>query len=468
MIFRYWGAKMQEIWNSELKKFFYWLVVELAVLTVRERLKQIPDGTAERIKAKTRIDPVIVKVIERRDEAIHHDLNAFIEVMRLLIMMEPGEFEKLIAIEDDEKFNDAVDQALKGVTADPDAGFFHDGMTSYDTEEPAMTLLLQDSCVQINNELYKLFTALMDRAKKHKGQLIVGRTHGQHAQPITFGIKCLNWFDMVRRARVHFDFLLEEASVMKLSGAVGVFGTLGPKVEEGVARELKLRAVIATQIVAIDRRARIISELGIIAGVIEKIADDLWIMHQTEVGEIIEPFKKRQKGSAAMPHKKNPILIENVRGCAALIRGYVVAEQSLIKTAHERDISHSAPERMIIVDAFGMLDHQIRRMTRIINEMTVFPEQMLLNLEMTNGTIASQRLEMLLKKKGMVAEVAYRTVQQACFAVRDRSIHLKQVILENQETQRLLEGDPEFKACFDWQTWVENEDFIYERAGVVT
>ena len=471
MIDRYWGKKMRELWSSELRKFFYWRIVEIAVLRVRESFDQIPSGTVDRIEKKTRIDAGIVAMIERRDEAIHHDLNAFIEVMRLQILLEPDEFERIAVIkhdnDGDEEFNDAMDEALKGVVANPDAGYFHDAMTSYDTEEPAMTLLLRDSCAQIFEELNRLIDVTTERAKMHKGLLMVGRTHGQHAQPITFGIKCVNWLDMLVRAKANLERLMDEALVMKLSGAVGVFGTLGPEIEEAVGDVLKLRPVVATQILPIDRRARIISELGITSGIIEKIAFDLWLMHQTEVGEVIEPFKPRQKGSSAMPHKKNPVLIENTMGCAAIIRGYVSAEQELIKTAHERDIAHSAPERLILVDAFGMMDHQIRRMTKIISKMTIIPERMAANLEMTKGTIASQRLEMLLKQKGMTAEVAYRTVQDACFAVRDTGEHLKVVILENQEAAPLLEHDPEFEACFDWVTWVENEDDIYQRAGVV-
>ena len=463
MIRRYWKEKMREIWDGDRAKFNYWLTVELVVLAVREDLDQIPKGTAARVKEATWMSDQVATAIERRDKKIHHDLNAFLGIMRLQIILGKREFLEVISIEDDEKFNDAVSEALKGTAAHPDAEFFHDGMTSYDTEEPAMSLLLRDSATIIKADLAALIAVLEERARQHRGQLMVGRTHGQHAQPITFGVKILNWLEPVRRAMTAFATAAKEAEVMKLSGAVGMYGTLGPEVEERVGQMLDLRPVIATQIISLDRRARLASELTLISDVLEKIAGDLWHMSQTEVGEIREPFGKDQMGSSAMPHKKNPINLENIMGCAMAMRGYVHAMHETVSTIHERDIRHSSTERLAMVDAFGVVDHQLQRLTGIIRGMTVFPERMLQNLEMTHGIIASQKVEMLFKKLGLPAEVAYREVQAACGHAVDENRHLKNVLLGDLDLHDLLVGCEEFYDCFNWRKWVEEEDYIYRQ-----
>lgn len=469
MINRYWGAKMKELWGTSRMKFAYWLRVEIAVLYAREDCGQIPRGAGHAIRSATWIDDEVVRAIERRDREIGHDLNAFVEIMRLQILADKTEFLRIIFLGSDEEFNNEVSRALEGVANNPNAGYFHDGMTSYDTEEPAMTLLIQDSCDQIQSELAELLVVLSQKARQYKGVVMIGRTHGQHAQPITFGIKIVNWYSSLLRAANMFADAKDNARVMKLSGAVGVFGTLGPKVEEFAADGLRLKPVLATQIVLLDYRARIINELAIISSLIEKIANDLWEMCQTEIGEVREPFSKRQKGSSAMPHKKNPINLEQIRGLAGLVRGYAHTMMELICTSQERDISHSAQERMLVPDAFGIVDHQIRKLTAIIRDMEVFPERMKSNIELSYGTFASQKVEMFLKQLGVPAEIAYRKVQKACnlAVVEKRSLY--DVLLSGEDLHPFLslaEVQNELQGFFDPQSWVKEEGFIYAREKI--
>ena len=469
MIRRYWGEKMRELWETSERKFGNWLKVELATLAAREELGQIPKGTTEEISKRTWMDADVMRAIERRDKAINHDLNAFVEIMRLQIILPREEFEGLYKLVDDGLFNRAVTEGLATQGSSPYAGYFHDGMTSYDTEEPAMALLLRDSGEIIEQELRNLQNALVERAIQHRGVLMIGRTHGQHAQPITFGVKLLGYLDLIQRAHTAFGTALEQVRVMKLSGAVGVYGTLGPKVEALVGQELDLEPVIANQILPLDRRARLVIELALIASCVGKIADDLWHMCQTEVGEIREPFSKSQKASSAMPHKKNPITLEQIKGLSRVVRNCAVPMMENIATSHERDIAHSSVERIEVPDAFGFLDHILRGLTRIIKGMSVFPKRMAKNLDATQGTIASQRIEMWLKHNGMPAEAAYRAVQRLCYLAVEDDRHLKFVLADDSETSPYVAKDANgLTACFDWRTWVTEEDYIYKRAKVST
>lgn len=473
MIERYWTKRMREIWQGDVRKFEYWLKVEIAVLEAREELGQIPYGTAKRVKERTWVDDNVAWAIEEREKTTRHDLNAFVDIMRLQILMGKNTLESTLInyVPEIFDFNLEVTKGLASLGDNPDTHYFHDGMTSYDTEEPAMSLLIRDSAGVIVDDMGKLLTALESRALKHKGQLMIGRTHGQHAQPITFGIKCLNWRDQVLRAEKRLLEAVSSAMVMKLSGAVGVYGTLGPDIEKLVGKKLALSPVIATQILALDYRAAIVNEVALAAAIVEKIASDLWLMSQTEIGEIREPFGKLQKGSSAMPHKKNPITLEKIKGCAALVRGYAHSLLEQVATAHERDISHSSVERMALADAFGIFDHMLTELTRIVNGMEVFPDRMLQNLNLTRGAIASQKIEMVLKKYGMPAEEAYRIVQEVCSELQKGEYDLFTLLYQRTVMWKWgpvappLTMNDELHAALDWKTWVQHEDFLYKRAG---
>lgn len=465
MISRYWTERMQSLWDTSERKFYYWLKVDQTVLVAREALKQIPEGTAQAVIDRTWMDAEVMCAIERRDRKIKHDLNAFVEIIRLQLTRPRADFESLIGISNDEEFNGSVAGALKIESSL--ASFFHDGETSYDTQEPAIPLLLLASCEIIEQDLLRLQHFLTERAIAHRGQLMMGRTHGQHAQPITFGIKCLNWTDQVNRALKAFMGLYEEIRVMKLSGAVGVYGTLGPDVEHRVGELLNLTPVVATQIVSLDRKARLVNELAVIASIVDKIAFDLWLLSQTEISEIREPFDKDAKGSSAMPHKKNPVALENIRGLSRVVRASAGVLLENVATANERDISHSSAERIALVDAFGTLDYILVRLAGVIEKMDVFPQRMRENIGLSYGTFASQQVEMWLKSHGMSAETAYRTVQRLCSQAMETQTQLSELLHMDAETSVLANAQrKEMIACFDWNAWVTHEDFIYNRAGL--
>ncbi|TAK05638.1 adenylosuccinate lyase [Patescibacteria group bacterium] len=478
MIPRY-ETEVQELWEN-VSKFGAWRDTEIAVLQAREEFDEIPAETTDYVRRRTWIDPVVVGVMERRDEWIRHDLNAFIEVMRLQI---GGRFEVALAacneiaarLTGEGAAPKAIEKAwnvefkaqLDQVTC-REAGLFHDGMTSYDTQEPAKGLLLRRTADIIDAALAALALALWKQASAHRGTLMVGRTHVQHAQPITFGVKCLWYLDMILRARTRFAASRLEAEVMKLAGAVGLFTTLKPRIEKRVGEILGLPPVIATQIVPLDRLAQFVNTCAEIAAVIEKIAGDLHDLTRTEIAEVCEPFAPDQKGSSAMPHKRNAIGLENIRGLCREIRAQATPTMENVDTRHERDICHSSVERMALPDAFGLLVYVLRRFAGIVDGLEVFPQRMAANLEMTRGAIASQRVEMFLKERGMPAEEAYRTVQEATKKMAGINASLPEMLLQmgvphirNAETKKF---HPDFESCFVWRDWVqEGEDAIYEQ-----
>ncbi|MEO6399846.1 MAG: adenylosuccinate lyase [Patescibacteria group bacterium] len=463
MIDRYFGERMKALFGTNRKKFERWRDTEIAVLAARVVLEQINPTDLPDTIARTWVDDLVTRAIERRDALINHDLNAFLDIMRLELILSTPECERIFRIEDDEAFNQAVTEGLAQQAESRLAGVFHNGMTSYDTEEPAMSLLLLDACEIILQGLAGLSASLLTRANQHRSHLMMGRTHGQHAQPITFGIKLLGYHDMVWRSCLAFQSARDGLRVMKLSGAVGTYGTLTPELETEVGKQLELTPVIATQIISLDRRARVVNELALIACVLEKIARDLWHLSTTEVGEVREPFGKKQKGSSAMPHKKNPITLEKVFGLASHVRGNAAAIMENVATSHERDISHSSVERLALVDAFVTVDHMLACLRRIVMNMDVFPERMLENIGLSYGTLASQRVEMLLKKNGMPAEAAYRVVQRDSFAAVSSRTPLFTVLLDDVEARPFLPNEEDLKACFDLSFWVNHSEFIFER-----
>lgn len=480
MIPRY-KTEVQELWEN-VSKFGAWRDTEIAVLQAREEFGEIPAGTTDYVRQRTWIDSVIVGVMERRDEWIRHDLNAFIEVMRLQIgdrftitlgacneiaarLTGEGAEPKVIEKAWNTEFKAQLDQ----VTC-REAGLFHDGMTSYDTQEPAKGLLLRRTADLIDAALVAFALTLWKQAKTYRGTLMVGRTHIQHAQPITFGVKCLWYLDMILRARTRFAASRLEVEVMKMSGAVGLYTTLKSRIEKRVGEILGLPPVIATQIVPLDRLAQFVNTCAEIAAVIEKIAGDLHDQTRTEIAEVCEPFSEDQKGSSAMPHKRNAIGLENIRGLCREIRAQATPTMENVDTRHERDICHSSVERMALPDAFGLLVYVLRRFTGIINGLEVFPQRMAANLEMTHGAIASQRVEMYLKDQGDPAELAYRIVQQATKQMAGLGLSLQEMLarmgvnfIRDAHTQEFYPG---FLACFAWRDWVqEGENSIYEDFG---
>jgi adenylosuccinate lyase len=458
---------MSEIWSDE-NKFRKWLAVELAVLKIREQRGELPAGTAEGIRSVVFMNAKSTYMILDRDKEINHDLNAFVEVVRYhLIMDATGALYK-----EDPKTLTIEAVLAKGHPEKWDH-HFHEGMTSYDTEEPAMALLFREADAVLARVFDRVDAALCELAKKHRGTLMIGRTHGQFAQPVTFGKRCLDWLGPFRVAREAFELTAAGASTMKLSGAVGMYGTLGPEIEAEVGVELELEvAEVATQIVPLGLKARHLSSLSLIACEIEKIAHDLWLLSQSEIGEVSEPFGKKQKGSSAMPHKKNPITLEKLFGLPRLLSGYADALQRNVATAHERDISHSSVERIAVPDAYGLLDHMLRQLARVLEGLQVFPERMQQNLEATKEVYASQVVRDLLGKHGVAGETAYRFVQKCANLTREKNCTLSDAFLNADDTEvsydlrREIGITSEFEQAFDPAWWVRHEGVYYQRLGL--
>ncbi len=461
---RYSSPAMSEIW-SDRNKFQKWIEVELAVLRVREQRGEIPAGTTEGIISLAIVDKVSTTMILERDKVINHDLNAFVEVMRYWINLR----------EDDPKGSDETfDIVLKRGHPKKWDHHFHEGMTSYDTEEPAMALLFAQADELIAAAIERVQDALVELAKKYRGVIMTGRTHGQSAQPVTFGKHALDWLGPLTDALEVFEFSSRRLRVMKLSGAVGMYGTLGPEIEAAVAKLLGLDvARIATQIVPLGRKAHHLASIALIACEVEKIARDLWILSQSELGEVQEPFGKKQKGSSAMPHKKNPITFEKLFGLPRVIRGQMAALYENVATANERDISHSSVERVSVPDAYAYTEHLLLQLARMLEGLQVFPDRMQVNLDAAKESYASQVVRDLLGARGIAGETAYRFIQKCSFLTREKNCTFSDAFLTADDDEvsfdlrRQIGDTAEFKQAFDPQWWVRHEDVYYRRFGLI-
>lgn len=433
MIKRYTRKEMAEIW-SELKKFENWFLVECAVMEAKSRLKMIPPSMALRMPRKL---PASVARIEEIDAEIEHDMNAFIMAVQ-------------------EKISEDL------------AREFHKGLTSYDIEEPALALQLKAAIKIILKDIEYILEFLGPKANTHRLTMMMFRTHGQIAELGTLGIKMLRWYDLLERCHMHLEQIEKEISVCKLSGAVGVYGALSPAVEKEVASILCLKpARIASQILSRDYHARIISELAILAAVIEQIALEVRLHAQTEVGELQEPFKEKQKGSSAMPHKRNPIISERLCGLARILRANLGVALEDIATWDERDISHSGPERIIFADSFTLVDYMLAKLAYVLEGLKVFPEKMQVNIDQTFGTLFSQKIKIFLLNKGVNPEVAYRLVQDSAFKAMDRKRHIRDIIAESPVFQDLdLDISELERSCFDPKSQLEYVDEIFARFGL--
>ncbi len=429
MIPRYVRKEMGRIWSDQ-NKYEKWLMVELAVLWTRRKLKQLSRYACERISKCARFT---IEEIETLDREIGHDMNAFIGVVQHYIKSKW-------------------------------AGEFHKELTSYDVEEPALAIQMREAVDLIKEDIKKLQEALLSRAKEYKWTIMAGRTHGVQAEAITFGLKLLVWYEALNRRLKMLDEAREVINVGKISGAVGTY-TLSPIAEEMVCQKLQMKpAKISTQILQRDRHAQVISALAITAGTVEQIATELRRLCQTEIGEVQEPFGKKQKGSSAMAHKRNPVVLERICGLARVIRNNAGAAFENIATWAERDITQSSVERVIFPDSFQALDYIIERLTWVIKEMEVFPERMLENLKQTQGTIFSQQVRVWLLDKGMEPEVAYRFTQEACF----EAITTKTPLLEVLKKKPELVGYPlsEMADLFDYRNQLKHIDQIFARFGI--
>jgi len=427
MIKRYSRKELTDIWSEE-NKYKIWLQVEIAAAEAMEKLGQIPRGVSSIVKKKAKIN---VKRIHQIESQVKHDVIAFLTSIT----------EKA---------------GLK-------ARYLHQGMTSSDVLDTSFNLQLVQSGKIILKDIDQILKVLKKQAKKYKFTPCMGRSHGIHAEPITFGLKLASFYEEFKRNRKRLVDAIDEVSTCAISGAVGTFANINPNVEKHVAKKLNLKIEpISTQVIPRDRHAFYFSVLGVIAGTIERVAIEIRHLQRTEVYELQEYFSKNQKGSSAMPHKKNPILSENLTGLARIVRSSVVPALENIALWHERDISHSSVERSIGPDANITIDFALTRLANILDNMIIYPKKMLNNLNLTKGLIFSQELMLELTKSGLSREKSYKMVQnyaKKCFA---EDVDLISIVMKDKFIMSKI-SPKKLKSIFSYSKHFKNVNLIYRR-----
>ena len=427
MIDRYMPADFEEIWSEE-NMYRTWLRVELEVCRVLTEKGWIPKESMAAIEQKANFSVSRIREIEN---ITHHDLIAF---------------------------TTSVAEHVG-----PDSRYVHWGLTSTDVIDTARGLQLKQASDKILTALDDLRKAIKERAIEHRKTLMMGRTHGVHAEVTTFGLKLAVWYDEMARNRARMERAVETVSVGKLSGAVGTFAHLDPDVEATVCERMGLKAAPAsTQTLQRDRHAEYLCTLAIVGSSLDKFATEIRHLQRTEVREAEEPFAAGQKGSSAMPHKRNPVKCEQVSGLSRLLRGYAVTALENVALWHERDISHSSAERVILPDATSVLCYMLRAMTKIITKMVVYPERMLKNIELTRGLAYSGQLLLDLTRKGVVREEAYRWIQRCSMKVWDEDKDFLRVLQEDPDIIQVLSRE-EIQSVVNPQLQLRNVDAIFAR-----
>jgi len=424
---RYSKKELTQIWSDE-NRYQKWLEVEVAACEAWARLGKIPGPSIDNISKNSRFT---VERIEEIEAETRHDVIAFVSCV--------GEY------------------------VGDDARYIHMGLTSSDVLDTAYALLLKESSLIILDDIKNLMAALKTRAIEYKHTPAMGRSHGIHAEPITFGLKFALWFAEMERNLKRMEDAMEVISYGKISGAVGTFANVPPEVEDYVCAKLGLKpAPISTQILQRDRHAQFFTTLAIIGATIEKIATEIRHLQRTEVLEAMEAFGKGQKGSSAMPHKKNPILSENITGMARLLRGYALSALEDVALWHERDISHSSVERVIGPDATTILDFSLKRLKGLIQGLVVYPENMQKNIDITKGLWHSQSVLLALVEKGIARDEAYRWVQRNALQVWEHKGDFKDLLKKDQDVMNVLQEE-EIEKLFDISHHLAYVDTIFER-----
>ncbi|MDR3726082.1 MAG: adenylosuccinate lyase [Terracidiphilus sp.] len=432
MIDRYTRSAMGRIWTEE-SKYRCWLQVESAASTVLAEDGVIPAAAAEAIAAKASFSVARIQEIEAE---VKHDVIAF---------------------------TTTVAESLKAQGLDAESRWLHYGLTSNDIVDTAQALQVKEASAQIRVGLVAFMAVLKKRALEFKHTPTIGRTHGIHAEPTTFGLKLLNWYAEMERNLARFDFVAEDMRVGKLSGAVGTFGHLKPEHEEKICERLGLKpAPVATQVIQRDRHAAYISTLAIVGSTLDKIALEVRHLQRTEVREAQEFFSEKQKGSSAMPHKKNPITSEQICGLARVLRSNAQAAFEDIALWHERDISHSSVERIIFPDSTILVDYLLAKTTSLIDRLLVYPERMKKNLESTGGLIFSGQLLLDLAEAGMMREDAYRLVQSHAMQSWKEDLVFRDEVAKDPAITSLLTPE-KLDRTFDYMRQLGNVDAIFKR-----
>ncbi len=430
MIERYTRPTMGKIWEDE-NKFRIWLEIETLVCEAQAELGVVPKEAVNVIREKGNFNVARILEIERE---VKHDVIAFLTNV--------GEY------------------------VGPESRFIHLGMTSSDVLDTALAVQMKQSAELLLKGLEGLKDVLARRAKEFKYTVMIGRTHGIHAEPITFGLKLALWYAETIRNIERLNAALETISVGKISGAVGTYQHLDPFVERYVCEKLRLRpAPISTQIIQRDRHAEFMNAIAICGCSLEKFATEIRHLQKTEVLEAEEYFSKGQKGSSAMPHKRNPIVCERIAGLARLLRSNALAAMENISLWHERDISHSSVERVIVPDSCILLDFILSDMTRIIEKLLVYPERMARNLNATRGLIFSQEVLLALTKKGMKREDAYRIVQEQAMKVWEEEKDFKLLLLGSEDVMKIL-SQKDIDELFDPKRSLKCVDYIFKQVGI--
>jgi len=427
MIPRYSRKEMEAIWSAQ-NRFQKWLEIEILACEALATRGDIPRKALRTIKSKARFDVDRIDEIER---TVKHDVIAFLTSV--------AEF------------------------VGPDSRFIHMGLTSSDILDTSLAVLLKEASDILLADIDKLLGVLKKKAIRHKLTLMIGRTHGIHAEPVTFGLKMAMWYEEMARNRERLIRARDTVVCGKISGAVGTFAFIDPSVEEYVCKKLGLSPErVATQIVQRDRHAEYFSTLAVIASSLDKFATEIRHLQRTEVREAEEYFSPGQKGSSAMPHKRNPVLSENLSGLARLMRGYALAAMENVALWHERDISHSSVERVIGPDATILLDFMLCRFTRLVDELVVYPGRMIENIALTRGVIFSQMVLLKLAEKGMTREQAYAVVQENAMRAWQEGIEFKELLLSDKRVKSYL-GAKEIESVFRLENFLGKVDYIFKR-----
>ena len=430
MIDRYTLSKMGMIWSDE-HKFEIMLKIEILACEAMTKLGIIPKKSLEKIKKSAKFD---IEEIRRLEEKTKHDVVAFINNI--------------------------------GQSIGPEARYLHVGLTSSDLLDTSVSVQCVEASDILIADMKKLLAILKVKAKKYKDTTCIARTHGVHAEPTTFGLKLAVWYDETTRNLERLERARENMRIGKLSGAVGTFANIDPYVEEYVCDKLGLKpANIATQIIQRDHHAEYISSIALVGSSLSKFATEIRLLQKTEVLEVEEPFFKGQIGSSAMPHKRNPVTCERITGLSRLLRANAQAAFENICLWHERDISHSSVERVILPDSTITLNYMLHKLIPIVEGLLVYPKHMVNNLTKTRGLIYSQRVLLELMKKGLTREAAYDIIQQCAMQVWQETSDFKDVLYRDRQVRKYLRPS-EIDACFDIKYYTRHRDKIFKRVGL--
>lgn len=430
MINRYSLPEMEQVWSEE-NKYKIWLDIEIAACKAWSQLERIPAAELKKIEENVKLNIERIREIEK---VTRHDILAFVE---------------------------GINETLGN-----ESKYVHMGLTSSDVKDTALAVQMKQAAELILKNLINLKEKLAEEAVRYKNTIMIGRTHGVHGEPVTWGLKLAVWYKEIDRHIDRMKRVIDIIAVGQMSGAVGTYASINPRVEELVCRELDLKpAPVSNQVLQRDRHADLMNNLALIAASLEKFATEIRNLQRTDILEVEEGFRKGQKGSSAMPHKKNPIVCERISGLARIVRGNVVPALENISLWHERDLTHSSVERVIIPDSTILVNYMLNKFLMVINELVINKDRMKENLERTHGLIFSQKVMLALVDKGLTREEAYRIAQSNALDAWKKRCSYQELLKGDKRVTDLLSGD-EIEAIFNYSSFLKELDYIYQRIGL--